>query len=244
MKYKNYLLIIILIIAAVFGACKKETPENPFSGIENMNKDASYAMGMSIGADLLNNMITSGVYPELEDFIKGISDIMNGKETRITNDKAIELIEAAFNSISSARNAVAEQAETAFLAENAKRSGINITSSGLQYEIIIEGTGPRPAAEDSVLVHYEGAFIDGSVFDSSIEYGQPIVLSLSDVIPGWSEGIQYMNTGSQYILYIPSALGYGSGGYSNPWTGEVIIPPYSTLIFVVELLEINPETGE
>ncbi|MCL2213782.1 MAG: FKBP-type peptidyl-prolyl cis-trans isomerase [Treponema sp.] len=244
MKYKNYLLIAILAIAAVFYvACEKEETD-PFSGIENMNKDASYAMGMSIGADLINNMMTSYVYPDLDEFLKGINDMMKGRETRIDTENAIELIEAAFNSIAGARNDIAKQAETAFLTENAKRTGINVTSSGLQYEIIVEGTGPKPSFEDSVLVHYEGAFMDGTIFDSSIEYGQPVTLSLNDVIVGWSEGIQYMNAGSQYILYIPSALAYGESGYINPWTGDVIIPPYSALIFIVELIEINPETGE
>ncbi|MCL2244951.1 MAG: FKBP-type peptidyl-prolyl cis-trans isomerase [Treponema sp.] len=243
MKYKNYLIILILIVAAVFGACKKDEP-NAFTDIENLNADASYAMGMSIGADLINNMISSGVYPDLDEFLKGLNDVMKSKETRINTEKAIEIIEEAFNSISSARNAVAEQAEKTFLAENAKRDGITLTISGLQYEVITEGAGPKPSIEDIVLVHYEGLFVDGTVFDSSIEYGQPVVLSLSDVIAGWSEGIQYMSTGSQYIFYIPSMLAYGASGYVNPWTGETVIPPFATLIFIVELLEINPETGE
>jgi FKBP-type peptidyl-prolyl cis-trans isomerase len=118
-----------------------------------------------------------------------------------------------------------------FLAENSKRPGINITPSGLQYEVIREGTGAKPNAEDEVRVHYEGKLIDGTVFDSSYENGEPIEFPLYRVIPGWSEGVQLMSIGSKYILYIPYGLGYGESG-AGP------IPPYSTLIFEVELLDI------
>jgi len=244
MKKKIYLLIAILIAAAVFGACEKKEETSPFSGIENLGSDASYAMGMSIGMELLNNMITGSIYPNLDEFLKGLSDVMNGRETRIDTNNAIEIIEAEFNTIMSERTAYAKQTENSFLSENAKRTSVNVTSSGLQYEIVHEGEGPRPSANDRVLVHYEGSYIDGTVFDSSIQYGEPIELYVNGVIPGWSEGIQLMNTGSQYIFYIPYTLGYGETGYQNPWTGETLIPGYSTLVFIVELLDIIPDTGE
>ena len=244
MKYKNYLIIAILAAAAVFGACNKKETTDPFAGIENLSADASYALGMSIGADLLNNMITSYIYPNLDEFIKGLNDVMKESETRISKEDAVAIIETAFNSMMNERNSSLKDAETSFLAENARRQGINITSSGLQYEVIIEGDGPKPVITDAVLVNYEGSFTDGNVFDSSFSYGEPATFTLEDVIPGWGEGIQLMNVGSQYIFYIPSSIGYGESGYSNPWTGEVIIPPYSVLIFIVELLGINPETGE
>jgi len=238
------MVFAIIIAAAVFGACENKEEANPFKGIENLNADASYAMGMSIGSELLNNMLSGGIYPDLDEFIKGVSDMMSGKETRISVNNAAEIIDAAFNSMMSERTEAAKQAEVSFFTENAKRAGVNITSSGLQYEIIQEGQGLRPSATDRVLVHYEGSYIDGTVFDSSIQYGEPVEFYVNGVIEGWSEGIQLMNAGSQYIFYIPYALGYGEAGYQNPWTGETLIPGFSTLIFIVELLEIIPDTGD
>jgi FKBP-type peptidyl-prolyl cis-trans isomerase len=125
------------------------------------------------------------------------------------------------------------QAEVEFLAENSLKSGITITASGLQYEVISEGTGPKPSSYDTVLVNYQGALPDGSVFDSSYSRGEPTELPLDRVIPGWTEGIQLMNVGSVYRFVIPSSLAYGEQGYPN------VIPPYATLIFDVELIAIN-----
>lgn len=117
-----------------------------------------------------------------------------------------------------------------FLNENMNREGVVTTDSGLQYEVVREGDGKTPTASDKVRCHYEGKFIDGKVFDSSYG-GQPIVFGLKSVIPGWTEGLQYMKEGAEYIFYIPFNLGYGAYGYAS-------IPPYSTLIFKVELIEV------
>ena len=242
MKYKINIFIAILAAVLLCGACEKEEP-NSFTGKENMNKDASYAIGMSIGEDLLNNMSTSGVYPNIEEFLKGLGDVMKSRETRLNLESAYELVEAAFSAISNERNEIAAQAEKSYLAENARRSGINILPSGLQYEVIMEGDGPKPSLTDTVLVHYEGSFTDGRVFDSSLQYGEPAAFALENVIPGWAEGLQLMSVGSQYLFCIPSAIGYGPNGLQSPYTGELIIPPYSALIFNVILLEINPEIG-
>jgi FKBP-type peptidyl-prolyl cis-trans isomerase len=124
------------------------------------------------------------------------------------------------------------QAGEDFLAENGKKAGIITTASGLQYEVVAEGPGPKPAAEDTVRVHYEGKLIDGTVFDSSYLRGEPIEFPLGGVIPGWTEGLQLMNEGSTYNLFIPQDLGYGDRG-----AGEAI-PPFSALIFKVELISI------
>jgi len=129
----------------------------------------------------------------------------------------------------------ASRAESeAFLAENAQREGVMTTESGLQYEVLErgDGSGVSPTATDTVTAHYEGRFIDGEVFDSSIARGEPAEFALNQVIPGWTEGLQLMQTGDTYRLYIPSDLGYGPGG-SGP------IPPFATLVFDVELLEVN-----
>ena len=121
----------------------------------------------------------------------------------------------------------------AFLAENAKKDGVTVTPSGLQYRVITEGTGDAPKATDTVKVHYEGRLISGDVFDSSVARGEPVSFPLNGVIPGWSEGVQLMKLGSKFQFTIPSALAYGPSG-----TGP--IPPNSVLVFDVELLEINP----
>ena len=121
----------------------------------------------------------------------------------------------------------------AFLAENAKKDGVTVTASGLQYRVITEGAGDAPKATDTVKVHYEGRLISGDVFDSSIARGEPVSFPLNGVIPGWSEGVQLMKIGSKFEFTIPSALAYGPSG-----TGP--IPPNSVLVFDVELLEINP----
>ena len=121
----------------------------------------------------------------------------------------------------------------AFLAENAKKDGVTVTASGLQYRVITEGAGDAPKATDTVKVHYEGRLISGDVFDSSIARGEPVSFPLNGVIPGWSEGVQLMKVGSRFEFTIPSALAYGPSG-----TGP--IPPNSVLVFDVELLEINP----
>ena len=121
----------------------------------------------------------------------------------------------------------------AFLAENAKKDGVTVTASGLQYRVITEGAGDAPKATDTVKVHYEGRLISGDVFDSSITRGEPVSFPLNGVIPGWSEGVQLMKVGAKFEFTIPSALAYGPSG-----TGP--IPPNSVLVFDVELLEINP----
>jgi len=120
----------------------------------------------------------------------------------------------------------------AFLLKNREKPGVTVTPSGLQYEVILMGTGPKPVASNTVKVHYTGKLIDGTEFDSSVKRGQPAQLPLSGVIPGWTEGLQLMPTGSKFIFYVPQNLGYGARGAGNT------IKPYSTLIFEVELLEI------
>jgi FKBP-type peptidyl-prolyl cis-trans isomerase len=137
------------------------------------------------------------------------------------------------------------QAETnksagdAFLAENAKKEGVQVTESGLQYQVLEAGDGPRPDTGDVVRVHYQGALLDGTVFDSSIQRGQPADIPVSQVVPGWQEGIALMPVGSKYRLWIPAALAYGEGG-----TPGGPIPPNSTLVFEVELLEILDQPAQ
>lgn len=215
--------MVILLAVSLFGSCRNGSS---LKG-ENLDKDASYALGMNIGMV----MSADELVPILGEFIKGMTDTISGKETRLTETEARTAIENAFMALMESREAEAKQKEAEFLAENSKKPGITVTSSGLQYEVITEGSGPKPAESSMVRVHYHGTFTNGNVFDSSVDRGTPAEFHLGGVIPGWTEGLQLMGVGSKYKFYIPSEIGYGPNGWGS-------IPPYSTLIFEVELLDI------
>jgi FKBP-type peptidyl-prolyl cis-trans isomerase len=149
----------------------------------------------------------------------------------------VQIVQAAFQAAMEKNNEKNRAAEAFFLAENGARPEVSTTASGLQYEVLTEGDGEKPGPHDTVLVHYEGSLIDETVFDSSYD-GDQAQIPLDQVIPGWAEGIQLMNAGSKYKLYIPSNLAYGGNG-----AGQVI-PPYSTLIFTVELFGVAPASEE
>jgi len=197
----------------------------------NFDKNSSYALGLNIGSGLRDGMLADSINPDVDEFMKGMRDGVTGKDPRFNLDEAREKIETAFNAITEKNNEELKQKGIDFLAENAKKAGINITKSGLQYEVLLEGKGPKPSENSVVKVHYEGRLIDGTLFDNSYERQEPAVFPLNQVISGWTEGLQLMNVGSKYKLYIPYELGYGIYG-SGP------IPPYATLIFTVELIEI------
>ena len=189
----------------------------------------SYAIGLGIGQNLLS-MGAQGI--NVEDFAQAIADVLNRKETAISHNEARDIVNQYFAELEAKMNAENIEKGKAFLAENAKREGVVTLPSGLQYEVITEGTGIKPSANDQVKCHYEGTLIDGTLFDSSVKRGQPAVFGVSQVIKGWVEALQLMPEGSKWKLYIPSELGYGS-----QQAGEMI-PPYSTLIFEVELIKV------
>ena len=194
----------------------------------NMDK-FSYALGLGIGQNLVG-MGASDL--SVEDFAQAIKDIINKKEPQITHQEAQTIVQARFAEMQAKIAEDTKAAEQTFFDENAKKEGVITLDSGLQYEILTEGKGNKPAATDQVKCHYEGQLLDGTVFDSSIKRGQPATFGVNQVIPGWVEALQLMPEGSKWRLYIPAELGYGAHG-----AGEVI-PPYSTLIFDVELIEI------
>ena len=206
--------------------------------MENKEFDRiSYALGLSMG----NNFRSSGIEKiDFKDFVDGVAAVYSGATPRMSYDEAKEEIRRYFTAMEERQQAEAaekgkinRQAGEAFLAENAKRQEVKVTSSGLQYEVIEEGDGPTPTAQDSVTVHYTGKLIDGTVFDSSVERGAPATFGVSQVIPGWVEALQMMKTGSKWRLFIPSQLAYGPNG-AGP-----VIGPDSTLIFDVELIKIE-----
>jgi len=190
----------------------------------------SYSLGISVANNLKNSGFES---IETDAMSSAFNDVFSGKEERITEEDANLLIQEYFLALSEKKSQEATAEGSSFLVENAKKEGVITTSSGLQYEIITNGTGATPTETDQVTVHYHGTLIDGTVFDSSVDRGQPATFPVNGVIPGWVEALQLMNVGSKYKLYIPSDLAYGERGAGGS------IGPNATLIFEVELLSIN-----
>ena len=189
----------------------------------------SYALGLGIGHQLKNMGIENF---SVEDFAQSIKDVMEDKATAMTSQEAQTLLNTYFQEKQKAESQKAISEGKAFLEENGKKEGVVTTKSGLQYEVLTEGTGKQPKATDTVRCHYEGSLINGSIFDSSYKRGEPAEFGLSQVIPGWTEGVQLMKEGAKYRFYIPYVLGYGENGAGSS------IPPYSTLIFDVELIKV------
>lgn len=199
--------------------------------------DLSYALGMSMG----NNFKASGI-PEIsvDDFKAGVEAVYADAKPRMTYQEAKGLIQAYFMALEQKqKESLAAQAEAnkelgeKYLSENKERPEVVTTPSGLQYEVLTEGSGPSPKAHERVTVHYTGRLIDGTVFDSSVERGEPATFGVTQVIPGWVEALQMMKVGAKWRLHIPAALAYGTQG------AGAAIGPNATLIFDVELLEIN-----
>jgi FKBP-type peptidyl-prolyl cis-trans isomerase len=221
----------MVVLLSTLLSCNIKNKTSPSSPEGAFDKDASYALGMNVGTSLK----TDGIYPDVDAFAQGMKDILDDSKTRFTMEEAFQIFNEAFLLIEEKREAASRQAEITFLAENSKKPGIIITGSGLQYEIIREGSGAKPSYDSVVQVHYDGMLIDGTIFDSSYARGEPIEFPLSGVIAGWTEGLQLMSIGSKYRFCIPSDLAYGPEGRQPQ------VPPYSALIFEVELLDIMPE---
>ena len=190
----------------------------------------SYALGLSMGQNLLGSGVTSLNYADLA---AGIKDVLEKNQPQISYQEAQTVLNKFFSELEEKLVGEAKASGEAFLAENAKREGVKVTDSGLQYEVLEETIGQKPKATDKVRVHYEGTLIDGTVFDSSYKRGESITFGLNQMIKGWTEGLQLMSIGSKYKLYLPYQLAYGERG------AGANIPPYSALIFTVELLGIE-----
>ena len=190
----------------------------------------SYAIGLSMGQNLMGSGVTSLEYADLA---AGIKDMLEKNQPQISYQEAQQVLGKFFSELEQKIAGEAKAAGEAFLAENAKREGVKVTESGLQYEVLEATIGQKPKATDKVRVHYEGTLIDGTVFDSSYKRGESITFGLNQVIKGWTEGLQLMSIGSKYKLYLPYQLAYGERG------AGANIPPYAALIFTVELLGIE-----
>lgn len=206
--------------------------------LESDEQIASYGIGFGFAANLKQQ--TAGIELSAEALMRGVSDAMTAADMAVTEEavqaaiSALQQKQMASKAAESEALASAARAEgEAFLAENGQRDGVMTTESGLQYEIIeASDSDERPTAENTVRVHYHGTLINGTVFDSSVERGEPVEFPLNQVITGWTEGVQLMAKGEKFRLFIPAALAYGDSQASPQ------IPPGSTLIFEVELLEI------
>lgn len=189
----------------------------------------SYALGLSIG----NNFQNSGIKNlQVEDFVKGLKDVLEEGKPEISYDEAKKVLNEYFMKLQKEKLELNKKAGEEFLKINKERAGVVTLPSGLQYQVLQKGTGEKPTASDKVKCHYHGTLINGNVFDSSVQRGEPAVFGVSQVIPGWVEALQMMEVGSKWRLFIPSDLAYGEHG-----AGEAI-EPNSALVFDVELLDI------
>lgn len=199
--------------------------------MEQVRNDASYSVGMSIGQSLQGQNLDQ---IDLDAFLEGINAIFNNETLRYTPEEANTKITTYINAMNESRFADNKTAGEEFLANNASKDGVTTLASGLQYEVIEEGTGAKPEETAQVTVHYHGTLPDGTVFDSSVSRGEPATFGVNQVIKGWTEALQLMPTGSKWKLYIPENLAYGA----NPHPGGPI-KPYMALIFDVELISVN-----
>lgn len=189
----------------------------------------SYALGLVIG----HNLKEMGV-DNLNgaDFAQAVADVLAGNATAMTNAEAQQIVATYMQEKEAEKGKAAREAGEKFLAENAKKEGVVVLPSGLQYVVLTEGSGRKPSATDNVKCHYEGRLIDGTVFDSSYRRGEPAVFPLNGVIAGWTEGVQLMGEGAKFRFFIPYNLAYGERGAGGS------IPPYAALVFDVELIEV------
>ena len=217
----------IALVGLVLAGCDSQTSVK----LDTPAQKASYGIGLNMGKSLAQEGMDD---LDSKAVALGIEDAIGKKEQKLTDEQLMEAFSAlqkrAEERMAEA-NAKAAEAGKKFLEENAKREGVVVLSSGLQYEVLTEGSGARPTREDSVRTHYHGTLIDGTVFDSSYQRGQPAEFPVGGVIAGWTEALQLMNAGSKWRLYVPSELAYGAQAVGS-------IPPHSVLVFDVELLEV------
>jgi FKBP-type peptidyl-prolyl cis-trans isomerase len=244
---KKYLLPLVLVGTVALQACNQKPPaaeeeqaKAPADATlttpeQRLSYGIAYGLGMRMKAD--------GIPLDSTAFGAGLADAVEGKEARMTQEEISKEMEA-YQEKAQAEQAVAQEAlskanaeaATAYLAANAAKQGVVTTATGLQYEVLTEGKGPKPTADDTVEVHYRGTLVDGTEFDSSYSRGETVTFGVGQVIPGWTEALQLMPVGSKWKLAIPADLAYGAGGAGN------VIGPNAALVFEVELISIpEPE---
>lgn len=231
MKSKYF---FVMLVCAAFIQCTGQT-KAPSGALKNRADSLGYALGNNLGEFLKANGVTD-VSKEIntEMMIKAIKDATSNQKAPMTREQcssAINTFVMAKRTEGVTKNKAAGQK---FLADNKKKPGVITLPSGLQYQVVKQGTGPKPTPSDQVQVHYHGTLIDGTVFDSSVNRGEPLTHSAQGWIAGWNEALLMMNTGSKWKLFVPSDLAYGDQGAGAQ------IPPGATLVFELELLKVNP----
>jgi len=239
MRFKTKLTLVAVALLALT-ACQKEQKAEPAPKMDTEQAKQAYSLGVSAGRYLqstIDEYSKISVDLNAQLILKGVQDGMAGKSD-VTEEEIQQLLTALDETyrneqmkLSEAAAASAKAAGQAYLDENAKKEGVTVTESGLQYEVLQAAEGAKPAATDTVKVHYTGTLTDGTKFDSSVDRGEPIEFPLNRVIPGWTEGVQLMSVGSKFRFTIPSELAYGERDMGT-------IPPNSVLVFEVELLDI------
>ena len=237
---KIFIIVAASIVAGVSLCSCKKAVVTEVKSLKSEMDSVSYALGVNIGHDLAKNLETLPGDSKINQdvFLAGLAAELKANETLIAADSAITILQKFFTAVQEKameeEKAKNTQEGKEYMETNGKREGVVTTESGLQYEVITEGKGPKPTAEDIVKCHYHGTLIDGTVFDSSVERGEPAEFPLNAVIKGWTEGVQLMSVGSKYRFVIPGDLAYGEYGMG----GRGPIGPNQTLIFEVELLDI------
>lgn len=198
--------------------------------LADSTQQISYCFGVVLGHNFKNTGLDS---LNMDIFLSAMQDVMTDKPLKVRPKEAEATMRQYMQTMMMKRSAIAKEQSEKFLMENKSKEGVKTTSSGLQYKVISEGAGKSPAPADRVTVHYTGKLVDGTIFDSSVQRGQPATFRVNQVIPGWTEALQMMQEGDKWTLYIPYSLAYGERGEPPQ------IPPYSTLIFEVELMKVN-----
>ena len=230
MNFKELFFILLTTSLLLFSCSNGESDLSPEPSLNSMPDSVSYVIGFQNGSQISNQGFSD---VDLENFLAGLNDGLNNEESELADANLQDLFRRFGTYLTDKILMENSEEAKAFFAENIQKEGVMETASGLQYEVIEEGTGVQPTAQDTVVVHYEGSLIDGTVFDSSYD-GEPAEFLLGAVIPGWTEGVSLMKEGATYMLYIPSELGYGK----NPRPGGPI-QPNDALIFKVELIEVK-----
>jgi FKBP-type peptidyl-prolyl cis-trans isomerase len=244
---KKYVLPLALISMVTLQACSEKAVETDVVivdapvALESSSQRLSYGIAFGLGS----RMAVDAVPMDMDAFIAGMSDGMEGAEPRLTQEEITAEMQAYQEKATAAQQVAQAEAgaanlavSSAFLAENAAKEGVVVTETGLQYEVLVAGEGAIPTAEDTVEVHYRGTLIDGTEFDSSYSRGQTASFGVTQVIPGWVEALQMMTVGSKWKLVIPSDLAYGAGG------AGATIGPNAALVFEVELVSIADKPVE
>ena len=224
--------VFVAAMAVAVGVSATSCDSKKSANLKSAIDSASYAIGVSTGAGYKENLKTLPDSANVDALIAGFTEALKGQKTSMTPEAAQAFLQTYFMEASAKQATKAKEEGDKFLAENKTKDGIISTESGLQYKVVTEGKGVKPTAEDKVKVHYKGTLLDGKVFDSSIERGEPAEFGVGQVIKGWTEGLQLMPVGSKYTFWIPSDLAYGERVAGQD------IKPNSVLVFEVELLEI------